>query len=166
MEDCYKKGMDLVAGGQSLGKAAQQVGVSKTALWRRVQGLCEVSARNGPKRTLNDDEERAMVDACIHMAAAGFGLTVPLLAERVLLICSDGRRVPWGSNGPGRAWVEGFFARWKGTLSVRSCRIYDTNRRAADDPEEARQYFERVRKVLEEHNFPDSHIWNFDETGV
>jgi hypothetical protein len=89
-----------------------------------------------------------------------------MLTAKVTLICSDGREVPWGNGGPGRAWVDGFFKRHKGTLSVRSCRIYDTNRRAADDPEEAWQYFGRVTAVLRQYNFPASHIWNFDETGV
>ena len=154
----YERGLQLRAGGLSVREAAEKVGVSKSALARRITGECSVAARNGPRRVLSDGEERAVVDCCVHLAAAGFGFRMQLLKEKVLQICADGREVPWGSDGPGRAWAEAFLQRWKGTLSIRSCRIYDSNRRAADDPEEAQQYFDRVEVVFNEHRFPASHI--------
>ena len=74
----YERALQLRAGGLSVREAAEKVGVSKSALARRITGECSVAARNGSRRVLSDDEERAVVDCCVHLAAAGFGFTMQL----------------------------------------------------------------------------------------
>lgn len=163
----YRRAVQAVTDGQPIMQAAAAYSISQQSLRRRLSGEVQIEARNGPDTILSREEEQAVVDATIHMANAGIGLTVTELKAKIMDIVSDGRLLPssWEENGPGRAWVEGFFSRHKSALSLRSSRIYDSNRRAADDEEALRGYFGRVKVVIDEHGFGPAKIWNLDETG-
>jgi Tc5 transposase DNA-binding domain len=161
----FAKAQKLIGEGLSIRRAADAVGVSKSWLDRRIQGKCEVAARNGPNPVLLPDEEQALVDNVIHRAAAGYGLTKQDLKEQVKLIAADGRTTPWNGKGPGKKWLKGFLERCKGKLSLRKTRILDSNRRAAGDAAEIASYFAAAKAVLDDHDITPERLFNCDETG-
>lgn len=139
--------------------------MSKSALHRRKTGAVAVDAKWGAKTVLTPGEEQTVVDTLIHLASYGFGMNKSQLREMIQKI-TLGREVPWDDNGPGKKWMRGFFDRWSNAIAMRKTRIYDVNRRAADNEEQLREYFGRVKAVIDEHGFPSSHIWNCDESGA
>lgn len=158
--------LDLVQAGVSVRSAAKQAGVSRTCLQRRIDAGSVDTFRAGAKTTLSSEEEDALVDCLIHASEAGLAMTRLDLTWKVAQICSDGRLVPWDEeNGPGRAWVEGFFQRHHKRLAFRSSRIYEFSRVNADDPEVIASYFAWVKRVMDEHNPEDDHVHNCDESG-
>ena len=61
--------------------------------------------------------------------------------------------------------MEGFFKRHGKRISLRSARIYDTNRRNADNEEDLLAYFERAQAAIVLHSITPERLWNCDETG-
>lgn len=163
--EMYEQAVAAMNDGLSLRTAAEAFRLSQTSLWRAHGGDQAVGTKRGAKTVLSHAEEQSVVDACIHLARVGRGLTTADLKWKVMQITADNRQVPWDERGPGDKWVRGFFKRWPEALSLRKASVHDGLRRAADNEEQLREYFGRVRVCFDEHNFPPDHIHNCDETG-
>jgi hypothetical protein len=69
---------------------------------------------------MTENEEKAIVDSRLLLSRRGCALTIPLLKQKVAMVCSDGRNVPSNpTKGPGKKWVRGFFKRHADKLSLR-----------------------------------------------
>ena len=161
----YEVALARVSEGLSVRQAAKAAGVPYTSLQRRVTGQVAVDAKAGAKTLLTLDEEQAMAAALIRLSEAGQGFTRVDLKYKATLIALDGRPVKFGEEGVSDKWLDGFMKRWGEHLSLRKGLIHDGRRRAADNPEQIREYFKRVKQVMAEHRFADDHIWNCDESG-
>ena len=69
-------------------------------------------------------EGKAIVETLIMLGRRGCGLPVKMLKQKVAIICSDGREVPFNpTKGPGKKWFYGFFKRHSAYLSLRKGKI-------------------------------------------
>ena len=61
--------------------------------------------------------------------------------------------------------MDGFMKRHANHLALRKGLIHDGKRRSADNVQQVKEYFARVRVVRRDGGYAPSHIWNMDESG-
>ena len=68
---------------------------------------------------LSETEENAVVESLLMLIRRGVGLTVKMLKQKVAIICSDGRQVPFNpKTGPGKKWFWRFMKCHSDKLSL------------------------------------------------
>ena len=98
-------------------KAARAVGIPKTNLKRwlakkKVNPTISAAPKRGAPKALTDATEKAIVETLVMLSRRGCGLPVKMLKQKVAIICSDGRDVPFNAaKGPGKKWFNLFFKR-------------------------------------------------------
>ena len=92
----------------------------------KVNPTISAAPKRGAPKALTDAEEKAIVETLVMLSRRGCGLPVKMLKQKVAIICSDGRDVPFNAaKGPGKKWFNGFFKRHSPYLSLRKGKIYE-----------------------------------------
>lgn len=104
----------------------------------------------GSQTVLSSNEERIIVDTLILLARRGYGLPVSMLKQKVGIICSDGRNVPFNPDkGLGKTWFNGFLKRHSHRLSLRKGKIYEASRDALRDEDVLKRFYDEAKRVVE-----------------
>lgn len=154
--------------GKSLSKVARTFGIPKTTIYDHTHGHLKNTYRKpGIARSLNDEEEAALVRYIKYMAERGTPLTKSLLQKFVSAIIRRSGR-PSRINlvkGPSQKWCRKFFARHT-ELKRRRPDKTDSGRLRVTR-EEVEDYFMVLGDLLKgsEVILPPSQIFNCDETG-
>ena len=162
MEKALKK---VESGETSINQAAKDHGVPRTTLKDRVSGRVEHRTNPGPRRYLNETEEREFADFLIQSSSVGYGKSrkdVMNIAEAVAkekgLLRKSKITQGW--------WRE--FLKRQDDLSLRRGDNTAHVRMDAVNKDTVAYYFDLLKKTLEENGLINSpeRIYNVDETGV
>lgn len=163
-KESLQKAIEAVNSGKStLRKAAEEFGISRATISRRING--ENAGKVGRPCVLLEEDERSLVQCITAAGEWGFPLTlfdIRLLVKSFL----DKKGVTekrFCNNLPGKDWGMSFLKRQKNILSQRLCQNVK-RARANVDEETITAYFDELQTNLEG---VDAHlIINYDETNL
>ena len=149
---------------RSLNQAAQELGVSKGTLHRRLNGGMSRSEAQEKNQLLTAQEEKALATWISTSTAVGNPVQhkfVHEMAEKLIK-----RRVPYGQIVPqiGPTWVSSFLRRHR-YLKTKMTRAIETARIKDVTKAQVLHFNEEFRRIIQEHNIRLEDIFNADETG-
>ena len=119
----------------------------------------------GPSTILTEHEENQLVGYCINLQQLGFGLTKSGVNHCVIEILQRNKRPhPFGDKGPGRDWWTRFM-RDHPELSFRVPQELSEARAQRANATIIKDYFDKLKKIINENSLTAMQIWNMDETG-
>ena len=124
-----------------------------------------LSRQRSKASVLKANEEKKLVDYIFQMQDLGHPLTVAELRLKVAL-ATQTRFTPWSAIGlPGKSWLRRFRIRHP-KIATRKSQGLDVSRARALCPIIAESLYANLEQLYNAHNYPPSHIWNCDESGV
>jgi hypothetical protein len=149
---------------RSIRHTAKRFGIPEANLRRAIRNGGP-PGRPGPTKVLTDHEEQQLAGYCTNMQKLGFGLSRAGVSQCALDVMRQNKRPhPFGENGPSEAWWRRFM-RDHPELSFRVPQALSEARAQRANPVIIKDYFDKLRKVLQEHSLTPDRIWNMDETG-
>ena len=160
-----KQAMDAVTDrGVKLKIALRIFGVPATLLRDHLYGKT-LTGQRGKAIVLKADEEKKLVDYIFKMQDLGHPLIVAELRLKVAL-ATQTRATPWSATRlPGKGWLRRFRVRYS-EISTRKSQGLDVSRARALCPIIAESLYANLEELYNAYNYPPSHIWNCDKSGV
>ena len=150
--------------GMKLRVASRTFGIPVTSLRDHLYGKT-TSRKRGKSPTLKSDEEKKLVDYIFKMQELGHPLTPGELRLKVAL-ATQTRKTPWSATGvPGKGWLRRFKRRHP-ELATRRSQGLEVARARALCPSIAETLYTNLEYLYSAYEYPPSHIWNCDESGV
>lgn len=154
-------------------KASKVFGVPRTTLKRRVNNLNVDAVEDkkvlGSKRPVfNNEQEQELVNYALKMESMFYGLTVKDVRQLAFQLAERNQLThPFNKNTglAGEDWFEGFKKRHP-EISLRSPEATSIARAQGFNAVSVNKFFEILKSVLEDKNFPSHRIFNVDETGI
>lgn len=155
----WSKAIARVKGGEHLRKVAKAYGMDKSTLGRRVaSGVTSVS-RRGPEPRMSTAGEAKLVQWLQTNESIARAVPMGVFKVQAGRIARDiGDRTFKG----GRNFTRRFFNRHP-ELTKRTAEVTEHSRLYAVHPKNLEKYFSELEPLLKDR--PDTHIWNFDESG-
>ena len=157
----------VLGGSMSQRTASTTYGVSRTALQRRIHGVVEVAAKNGPAPILRPGEEEGIVQAILERSLRGACFETRELKHLIRKVIVDSpyeRTIP--SEFPSDRYMNKFVQRHKERIGYRSAQILDSKRAKMSTEDNIRQYYANLEKLMKDKQYAPECIWNLDETGI
>ena len=160
-----RRAMDAITDqGMKVRTAARTFGVPNTSLRDHLYGKT-IGRRRGVKPTLQHDEEEKLVDYLFKMQDLGHPLT-PLQLRLKVAQATQTRETPWSAGGvPGRSWLRNFKHRHP-ELATRKSQPLEVARARGLCQSTVSSLYHNLEDLYTTFNYPPSHIWNCDESGV
>ena len=160
-----KQAMDAVTNrGVKLKTTSRIFGVPATFLRDHLYGKT-LTRQRGKAPVLKADEEKKLVDYIFKMQDLGHPLTAAELRLKVAL-ATQTRATPWSATGlPDKGWLRRFRVRHP-EIATRKSQGLDVNRARALCPIIPNSLYANLEELYNAHNYPPSHIWNCDESGI
>ena len=164
-EESMTGAMKAVVEGSSIAGAAREHGVPRTTLQDRVLGKVTHGTKPGPKRYLNEAEEKKLSEFLVETAALGYGRSrgeIMGIAES-----TTKKKGTLRKNKISHGWFDSFMKR-QPYLSLRKGDATAHDRMDAITPAAIKHYFDLLKEVLEKNKLMDApaQIYNVDETGL
>lgn len=152
-------------GGNNVAGVAARLGVNRFALTRRWKGIESTKSKGGVNSRLNDTQSHALIQWILRHHRHGFPLTKKhvVAATHWILKLLNPADAP-----PPTPLYKGWFARWvkaRPLLHEIITTPLNHSRKAAVNPDEIAEWFEKLRVVMEEYGITPRDIQNMDETG-
>ena len=147
---------------QSKLKAAQIYGVSESSLRKRLNGIKPRTETRANGHKLTEYEEEVLVKRLLDPDKRGFSIRSEFLRGMTQILLHERTQDPTAVLGINWAYS---FTRRRPELSTRYNRRITYQMAKQEDPKVLKQWFETVRKAIQEHGIHEDDIWNFDETG-
>ena len=139
-------------GQMSMREAAKRFGVAQSTLSTRVNGIS--LERLGRPTTLSEFTETLLVKMLITCNDIGFSLTRPETLDIVESYLKETNQSQIFKNGrPSDDWYYDFIKRHDNELTLRYSSNMPSNRAMATDPVLFEAWFEKMKKIYDEHNF-------------
>ena len=164
-EEAMKKAYNSVmAGGESVRKAAEKYGVPKSTLQDRLSGRTAFGARSGPPRYLSDDEEEELVQFLMRSARIGYAKSKKQLLALVDAILM--RKWETEEVHITKGWWESFKKRHP-QLTIRCAEPLAYARAMATNRDTIDEYFDLLEATIKKNGLQDlpGQIYNCDESG-
>jgi hypothetical protein len=164
---------DIRSGTMGTLKASKVYGVARSTIQRRLHdsnkfALGSTKVLGGLRNTLSPAMETELVKYLVTMESMFYGLTRMDL-RRLAYQLAEKNNLNHGFNrekkAAGEDWLRGFLLRHP-TLSVRQPEATSQARAMAFNKPNVAKFFDSLQKLLEEHKFSASRIFNVDETGL
>ena len=166
-EEDMTAALEAVSKGTTLSAAAAAFNVPRKTLDDRVKGRVTHGTKPGPDTVLSEEEEAALMSYLVYMADRGFPLTRTMAMAFAWAIAKrSGKADRFNQDvGPGKHWWSNFSKRHP-RLSLRRTDKLERSRAECLNPEVVDEYFELLKKVLDENHLEDEprRIYNCDET--
>lgn len=147
----------------SIEKIAMAHHVSKTTLWRQLNGGVSIRDFNAAKRHFTEAETKVFLAWIIEQGQRGFPATHRIVEERANAILQV-----W--KGPefcvGKMWLSRFLDTHKGVLSQYWAKPLDRTRASGLNPVAVDWYFQALERVAAQHTIPQENWYGADETGL
>ena len=143
----------------SIRTAAALFEVPKTTLIRRLQGIPSRQDTIPIQRNLSPIDEEVLIQKILELDKQGHAPSVAKVKEFANII-SKSR----GGQGVGTNWTTKFIKRCP-QLKTKMSKRLDYQRARCEDNQTITQWFELVRRQIQEHGIQTEDIYNFDETG-
>ena len=148
----------------SLRQASRVYGIPTSSLRDHLFGKTR-SRQKGIKLVLAPHEEKKVVDYVFQMQDLGHPLTAAELCLKVAT-ATQTRSTPWSASGvPGKGWLCRFHSKHP-KISTRRSQGLEVARAHALCPITAESLYANLETLYTAYNYPPSHIWNCDESGV
>ena len=147
---------------QSKLKAAQIYGVSESSLRKRLNGIKPRTETRANGHKLTEYEEEVLVKSLLDADKQGFSIRSEFLRGMAQILLRERTQDPTAILGINWAYS---FTKRRPELRTRYNRRITYQRAKQEDPKVLKEWFEIVRKVIQEHGIHEDDIWNFDETG-
>lgn len=169
--------MQAVADGLSITAAAREYGVPRTTLQDRVLGKVPHGKKPGPKRYLNELEEKKLSEFLVETAAVGYGKSraeIMAIAEKTVKKKAEETPTTEDTTKKGlrkdkitHGWFDSFMKRHP-YLSLRKGDATAIDRMNAVTPAAINHYFDLLKEVLDKYKLMQypGQIYNVDETGL
>jgi len=150
--------------GLKIREAARVFNIPATSLRNHLWGTTNGRHR-GICPTLKHDEELKLVDFIFKMQEIGYPLTPTDLRVKVAQ-ATQARQTPWSATGlPGSGWLRSFRRRHP-EISLRKSQELAVARARNMCPAIVEGFYANLEYLYSLHKYPESHIWNCDESGV
>ncbi|KAK7114527.1 hypothetical protein V1264_000581 [Littorina saxatilis] len=161
--------------GQSFRQVAEEFGIKKSSLWRAVRKdgegkkLASYSEMSQSRLIFTIEEEVELVQYLLTASRIGFPLdTATVKSLAYTLAIRNGNRVPdnWEKNKQaGKDWMTAFKSRHR-QLSIRTPEATSIARATAFNKHNVGTFFEKLRRLYQEHTLTPERIYNVDETAL
>ena len=165
-----KLAIAAVQGGhQSVRKASDVYNVPRSSLQRRLS-FCSaneerpIKPKLGRKASFAKEDELKLVDFACNRAQMGVGIGKRQFMKFAADLARK-RKVSFKKGTPSEKWWRLMKTRHS-QLVRRKPEATATVRHRLMNKEYVMKYFKALEKVMTEHSFQPSHIWNMDESGV
>lgn len=150
--------------GMKIREASRIYEIPPTSLRNHLWGTTSGRQR-GICPTLKQDEESKLVDFIFKMQELCYPLTPTDLRVKVAQ-ATQTRETPWTSNGLlGSGWLRSFRMRHP-EISLRKSQELAVARARSLCPANVASFYGNLEYLYSTHKYPQSHIWNCDESGV
>ena len=160
---------DVRINGKSIAEAAKNNNVPRKTLSDRYhKKVKEDTSGGGRPPALSQEHEKDLCGYIEYMAQRGFPLTIHQIKMYAWAIYKLKGEKRFGEQGPTIAWWLGFKARHPESVKLRKADSLDRGRAIFSTVNNLRHYFQLLKGILEEHDFParPQAIYNCDETIV
>ncbi|XP_070184561.1 uncharacterized protein [Littorina saxatilis] len=161
--------------GQSFRQVAEEFGIKRSSLWRAVRKdgegkkLASYSEMSQSRLIFTIEEEVELVQYLLTASRIGFPLdTATVKSLAYTLAIRNGNRVPdnWEKNKQaGKDWMTAFKSRHR-QLSIRTPEATSIARATAFNKHNVGTFFEKLRRLYQEHTLTPERIYNVDETAL
>lgn len=167
--DKLAKALDEIKAGRiSISKASETYKIPYITLYKHVKGQRgEKSSTQGRPTVLPSDVEQQIAANLRTMEKWGYGLSVEEFKEKIRdFVALNNISNPFKNNTPGDDWVNSF--RKRHNLSLKKPQSLEYCRKKATDPFLVNEYFDILKKTLENLGLTDSpdRVFNLDETSL
>jgi hypothetical protein len=142
---------------------AKLYGIPPSSLVDHINGRT-LTRKRGREGVLSAAKEAQLVDYVLKMVELGYPLSLGQLKIKVAKLVQF-RPMPFTTGVHGGSWVK-WFRRRHLELTFRSSQGLDIAHSRGLCPENVATFYHNLRTMYEEHQYPPSHLWNCDETGV
>lgn len=160
--------INAVKNGLAKRQAAREFGIPESTIRLRMKTDNMDSVALGRKPTFSKQQEEELADYVLSVANLFYGLT-PVELRRIAYEFAEANKIPHIFNKTekmaGKDWLALFLIR-NSRISLRKPENTSINRINAFNEESVRNFFSNLEKVMEKHRFPESRIYNVDETGI
>lgn len=157
-----------VGNGRPVREVGRSFNIPESTLRDRIKARNFENAKLGRNPVFSEDQERALVKHITKLANIFYGIT-PLELRRLSYKFAVKNNIKHTFDHEkklaGEDWLK-LFLRRNSTISLRKPEGTSLNRVSAFNKIEVETFFENVTKVLEKYKFPESRIFNVDETGI
>ena len=154
----------IIDDGMKIREASRIYNIPATSLRNHLWGTTSGRHR-GICPSLKEDEENKLVDFIFKMQDIGYPLTPTDLRVNVAQ-ATQARQTPWSASGlPGSGWLRGFRRRHP-EISLRKSQELAVARARNMCPTIVASFYANLEYLYTTYNYPESHIWNCDESGV
>ena len=139
--------------------AAKAYNVSRTTLYKRIQGRTSREDYKPTNKRLTSIEEEVLVQDILKLDGQGLPPSISLVKDMADII-----HKARGGSGVGINWAANFVKRTP-VLDIRLGRTYECQRRLCEDPQVIGGWFELVKNTNNKYGILSEDTYNFDETG-
>jgi 4-hydroxybenzoate polyprenyltransferase len=157
-----QQGVERVHDGESIRQVAEDLGVSRATLGRRVREAKTVPSGRTTQMKLSPDVEAHI---CEWIAAEEAGGRAPT-ARQVRCFCNLTLETQGDSSGIGKNWYHRFMKRHSDTIKHKKARLIPRERILKGRGDEIEAFFTRLGGLLKARDIGPSHLYNMDETGL
>ena len=159
------KAMDVVTDhGMKVKAVARAFNIPASSLRDHLYGKT-TSRQRGNLPTLKPDEEKKLVDYIFKMQDLGHPL-IPVELRLKVALATQTRETPWSAAGvSGKGWLRRFRLRYP-EISTRKSQGLEVARARAVCPTVAETLYTNLEELYTTFQYPPSHIWNCDKSGV
>lgn len=154
--------------GEKIREVARNFNIPESTLRKRLLQSEPEPPRLGRKSTFHKDIETELKTYVITLAKLFYGLT-PKELRRLAFRYAEENNIRHNFNREkglaGKDWMYGFLKR-NPEISLRQPEGTSLNRIAAFNREETGKFYSNIKKLLETYHFPQTRIFNVDETGI
>lgn len=154
--------------GVSQRAAADRVGISESALRKRLSLQCVATSLGRFKPTFTSVQENEIVEYCLNMDNLFYGITIQSL-RRLVFQYAELNKIPnrfdKATKMAGRDWVGEFLKRHE-RLRLRQSIPTSLARAIGFNKVQVDRFFGNLKELYETYNFNPNRIFNMDETGM
>jgi hypothetical protein len=148
---------------KSIRAAAIAYDVPEKTARRRARGIAAKRASRAPNRKLSPTEEISLQEWVLSMDKRGMPPRIATVRQMANLLLAKRFKTTTPPT-VGQHWVQNFINR-DDELKSKYNRKYDYQRAKCENPTLIREWFKRVRSVVEQYGIVPEDYYNFDETG-
>lgn len=157
----------LINNGTSKRKAAETLGIGESALRKRLKIGTGVVSLGRFKRTFNDEKEKELANHCKDLDSRFYGLSFKKLQQLSFQFAEKNgitNKFNKEKQLAGYDWTISFIKRH--SLSLRTPQKTSVARIMGFNLYQINIFYENLKLVYTNFNFPPSRIYNMDETGI
>lgn len=167
-EDELRAAITAIKSGRKIREVGRSFNIPEATLRDKLKANINTKTKLGRKPVFNDEQETSIANHVVKLANMFFGIT-PIELRRLAYQFAEANKITHRFDGEkkmaGQDWLE-LFLRRHPEISIRKPEGTSQNRISAFNKLEVDRFFNNLITVIEKFKFPESRIFNVDETGI